>query len=255
MSRPLILISNDDGYYAKGINDLVEMVRDFGDVLVVAPDGARSGASLSITSREPVRIRKIHEEDGLQIYSCTGSPCDCVKIAFEKLIDGRPDLILAGINHGDNAAVNAHYSGTMAVATEGTLKRVPSIGLSSCKLEADADFSAMRPYVRSLVEDVLNTGLPKDVCLNVNFPALEEFKGMKICRMGTGDWVNEWDERIDPRGRSYFWLTGDFVGYDEEDESTDRGAMNNGYVAITPIQLDCTAYSVMEELRQKLGLS
>ncbi len=250
MERPLILISNDDGYDAKGLNDLIDMVRDMGDVLVVAPDGGRSGSSLSLTSREPVRIKPVSEEHDVKIYACTGTPCDCVKIAFEKLVSRTPDLILSGINHGDNAAINAHYSGTMAVAIEGAMKQVPSVGLSSCKSASDADFSAMRPYIQRIAQNVLDNGLPDDVCLNVNFPAAEAFRGVRVCRMGKGEWVNEWEEREDPHHTPYYWLTGSFLGFDEDDESTDLWAVRNGYVAITPIQLDLTAYAVMPQLAE-----
>ena len=249
MSRPLILISNDDGYYAKGINDLVEMVRDYGDVLVVAPDGARSGASLSITSREPVRIRKIHEEDGLQIYSCTGSPCDCVKIAFEKLIDGRPDLILAGINHGDNASVNTHYSGTMGVTMEGCMKYIPSVAFSLCDYRDEADFEPLRPLIRTITQKVLKEGLPLGVCLNVNFPLVPEFKGVKVCRMAHGTWGNECVMCHHPRGYDYFWMVGSYTNDEPEAEDTDNWALNHGYVAITPTQIDVTAYSAIDMLR------
>lgn len=250
MTRPLILISNDDGYAAKGINDLIDMVHDLGDVIVVAPEGPRSGASLSITCHDPVRIKLISEQPGVSIYSCTGTPCDCVKIAFEKVLPHTPDIILGGINHGDNASINAHYSGTMAVAIEGALKQVPSIGISSCKVAWDADFSAMKPYVHRIVKEVMANGLPDHVCLNVNFPDCESFRGMKVCRMGYGEWLNEWEGHNDPRGREYFWLTGNYVGHDADDPSTDSWAIRNGFIAITPTQLDLTAYNTMEGMRK-----
>lgn len=250
--KPIILISNDDGFDAKGINDLAEMVRPYGDVVIVAPEGGRSGASMAMTSAEPVRVRKISEEPGLQVYACTGTPCDCVKIAFKTVLTAPPALILAGINHGDNASVNVHYSGTMAVALEGCLKHIPSVGFSSCKREADADFTALRPYVQQIVQRVLKEGLPPQICLNVNFPVAEEFKGVRMCKMDIGDWLNEWEERTDPRGRQYFWLTGYYEPGQPHDETTDRWALNNGFVAITPIQLDMTAYAAMDGLKQML---
>ena len=249
-TRPLILISNDDGFDAKGINDLAEMVRDLGDVVIVAPDGGRSGAAVSITSGMPVRLKKISSEPGLEVYSCTGSPCDCVKIALDSVLDRQPDIVLAGINHGDNASINVLYSGTMGCVIEGMIKHVPSVGFSSCKREPNADFSALKPYVRKIVKNVLSLGLPPHLCLNVNFPPCEEFKGVRVCRMDEGEWVNEWERRIDPRNREYFWLTGTYKAYTPDDDSTDRWALNHEYVAITPIQLDMTAYKAFDQIQE-----
>ena len=248
MSRPLILISNDDGYEAKGFASLIEMMRPLGDVIAVAPDSARSGASLSITSHIPLRTSQRENSPGLSVYSCSGTPCDCVKIAFEKILPRRPDLVLSGINHGDNAAINAHYSGTVAVAIEGCMKGVPSIAFSSCRTSAGADFSALAGPVRSIAEETLLHGLPAGVCLNVNFPDADHFKAPRICKMGGGEWVNEWEERTDPRHRTYYWLTGKFVGSDTADPDSDLNALHQGHIAVTPIQLDLTAYAAMKEL-------
>ena len=253
--RPLILISNDDGYAAKGLESLTEMLRPIGNIVVVAPDGGRSGASLSITSREPVRVNTIKEEEGLKVYSCSGTPCDCVKIAFEKILERDPDLVLSGINHGDNAAINAHYSGTVAVATEGAMKGIPSIGFSCCRTDKDADFSPLTTYIQDIVRRTLCDGLPQSVCLNVNFPDADTFAGVKLCRMGGGEWINEWEERKDPRGKTYYWLTGSFESGDKVCDDTDLWAMQHGYIAITPLQLDLTAYDAFEQLQATLGAS
>lgn len=247
--RPLIFISNDDGYAATGLNSLIEMVRDLGDVIVVAPDTPRSGASLSFSSTQPLRLKLIKEEEGIRIYSCSGTPCDCVKLGFEMLIDRTPTVVLSGINHGDNASVNAHYSGTMAVALEGTLKKVPSVGLSSCRMAADADFSSIRPYVRNIVKTVMRDGLPDGVYINVNFPDANEFLGVRVCRMGSGEWVNELEKRCDPRGHDYYWVAGRYVDFDADNLETDLACVKAGYVAITPLQLDATAYSVFSSLK------
>ncbi len=243
--RPLILISNDDGVDAKGINDLIGMVRKYGDIFVVAPTGGRSGAGMSITSAVPVYVNLLKEEEGLTVYSCTGTPCDCVKIALDKLIPRTPDLVISGINHGDNAAVNVHYSGTMGAVIEACMKGINAIGFSSCKKATDASFEAMRPYIEQVMEHVLNNGLPKGTCLNLNAPAQDEFKGMRMCRMAQGEWVNEWEERINPRGVKYYWLTGSFAAKDPHLEDTDRWALDNGYVAVTPIKLDMTDYTLL----------
>ena len=250
--KPLILISNDDGYAAGGIRQLAEMVADVGDVLVVAPEGGRSGCSMSFTSSVPLSMHEIKDGYGLpnvKVYACSGTPCDCVKIAMHELLQGRrPDIVLAGINHGDNAAVNLHYSGTMAVAIEGTLKGVPSVALSSRKIAADADFTALQPTVRKIVAKVLAEGLPKGVCLNVNYPAQEVFEGIRLCRMGMGDWVNELERRVNPRGRTYFWVTGRYESHDGDDPETDTWALNHGFVAVTPIQINMTARDFTFEL-------
>ena len=224
----LIFLSNDDGYSAEGINQLAEMVREFGDVFVVAPDSGRSGSGM-----------------------CTGTPDDCAKMAFEKLLPRVPDLVIGGINHGDNCAVNAHYSGTMAIALEGCLKGVPSIAFSSGKMEQDADFSYMTEMVQKIVKMVLENGLPTGVCLNVNMPNVEQFEGLKICKMGMGDWHEEWQERDHPRGGKYYWIAGYYAPHEEE-KGSDTWAFNHGYVAVTPIQLDLTAYSFMEQLKKRL---
>ena len=250
--RPLILISNDDGFDALGITSLIEMVREIGDVIVVAPDGGRSGTSLSITSTVPVRYSKVKEEEGLTVYSCSGTPCDCVKMALEFLMPRRPDIVLGGINHGDNAATNAHYSGTVAVAIEGTLKNIPSVALSSCAFKHKDNFMRLTDCVQTIVRRVLEKGLPEKVFLNVNFPATETFKGVRICRMGMGDWVDEWIERDHPRGGTYFWIAGDFKSYDSDDSQTDLWALDHGYVAITPISLDFTAYDAFSFLEEAL---
>lgn len=252
--RPLILISNDDGFYAEGIKALTEIVKELGDVVVVAPDGGRSGASLSITSTVPVRYRKEYSMDGVTVYSCTGSPCDCIKMAFEKILDRRPDIVLGGINHGDNAAVNAHYSGTLAISLESTIKGVPAIGFSSCALSGYERFLQCREPIYKIVKSVIAEGLPAGVYLNVNIPDCDTYSGIRLCKMGKGDWIDEWIEREHPRGGTYYWIAGHYESFDSDDDSTDTWALNHGYVAITPITLDLTAYSAFDRLRRQLDI-
>lgn len=253
--RPLILISNDDGVTAKGIQELVNVLRDLADIIVMAPDGPRSGASAAMTSEIPVRYNKVREEEGLVVYRCSGTPVDCVKLALFEMEPRYPDLVIGGINHGDNSAVNVHYSGTMGVVIEGCLKGIPAIGFSLCDHAPDADFGPMLPYVRRITETVLENGLPKGVCLNVNAPLSEELKGIRICRQTDGCWTNEWKRNAHPRGGQYFWLTGRFANFEPESEDSDHWALDHGYVAITPVQIDLTAYSFMNELKSwELGL-
>ena len=247
--KPLILISNDDGVSAKGLHELVQTLAGLGEIVVMAPDGPRSGASGAITSELPVRYYKVREEEDLTIYKCTGTPVDCVKLALFELLPRCPDLVIGGINHGDNSAVNVHYSGTMGVVIEGCLKGVPAIGFSLCDHDTDADFAPMLPYVRKIVEQVLQKGLPKGTCLNVNVPKVAQLEGVRICRQTDASWGCEWCKGQHPKGGSYFWLTGKFTNNEPDAEDADRWALEHGYVAITPIQIDMTAYSLIGELK------
>lgn len=247
--RPLLLLSNDDGVNAKGIQELIAALRTVADLIVVAPDGPRSGSSGAITSEHPLRCTKMRQEPGLIVYKCSGSPVDCVKLALHALVPRKPDMVIGGINHGDNSSVNVHYSGTMGVVIEGCLKGIPSVGFSLCNHSADADFSATLPYVRRIVEEVLTKGLPVGQCLNVNFPDTNELKGVRICRQTDGVWTNEFVKADHPRGGYYYWLTGEYQNNEPDAEDTDHWALEHGYVAITPTQIDVTAYSLMEDLK------
>lgn len=248
-SKPLILLSNDDGYQAKGINELIKALRDEAELVVVAPDGPRSGASGAITSAVPVHYEKVSEEEGLSIYKCSGTPVDCTKLALHTIVGRTPDMIIGGINHGDNSSVNVHYSGTMGVVVEGCLKGIPSIGFSLCNHYADADFSFTLPYVKSIVKTTLENGLPYGTCLNVNFPDTKELKGIRICRQTDGVWINEFAECNHPRHNGYYWLTGSYKNYEPNVEDTDHWALDHGYVAITPTKIDVTSYEFMEKMK------
>lgn len=251
-NKPLILVSNDDGYHAKGINSLVDMLFDIADIIVCAPESGRSGFSCAFTFNDPLRLKLRRETPAMRMWSCNGTPVDCVKLALDQLFDGgrRPDMIIGGINHGDNASVNMHYSGTMGIVLEGCMKHIPSVAFSLCDQHADADFSPLRPYVRQIVGHVLGEGLPEGVCLNVNFPLSPSFKGVRICRMARGTWYNECVKMQHPRGYEYFWLTGHYRNDEPEADDTDNWALNHGYIAITPTQIDVTAYSAIDRLRQ-----
>ena len=206
IKRPLLLISNDDGYLAKGINCLVEMVSDFGDIIVCAPEDARSGFSCAFSATAPLRLQCRAQRPGVEIWSCTGTPVDCVKIALAEIVPRTPDLVIGGINHGDNASVNAHYSGTMGVTLEGCMKYIPSVAFSLCDHREDADFEPLRPLIHEIIQRVLHEGLPLGVCLNVNFPLLEEsgYKGVRVCRMAKGTWGQEVTKCHHPRGYDYY---------------------------------------------------
>ena len=243
------MLSNDDGVEAKGLNELIRGLRGMGEIIVMAPDGPRSGASGAITSEHPVRYYKVREEEDLTVYKCTGTPVDCVKLALHTVVPRRPDVVIGGINHGDNSSVNVHYSGTMGVVIEGCLKGVPSIGFSLCNHEPNADFEPAGPYIREIARLVLEKGLPPLTCLNVNFPDTKELKGVKICEQTKGQWTNEWENFAHRGDAHYYWLTGEFENNDAENEKNDHWALDNGYVAITPTTVDATAYGLIDELK------
>lgn len=249
MERPLILIANDDGYKSKGINSLIDMVRDMGDVLVCAPEGGRSGFACAFSATTPLTLTLRHREEGVEVWSCNGTPVDCVKMALAELCPRKPDLVLGGINHGDNASVNTHYSGTMGVTMEGCMKYIPSVAFSLCDYRADADFEPLRPYVRQMVQRVLREGLPTGVCLNVNFPLAPAFQGVKVCRMAKGTWGNEVTRCHHPRGYDYWWMVGQYTNDEPEAADTDNWALGHGYVAITPTQVDVTAYEALANMK------
>lgn len=248
--RPLILISNDDGYAAKGINCLIEYVRGFGDIIVCAPESARSGFSCAFSSELPLRLSLKRAEEHLQVWACNGTPVDCLKTALSQLCDRIPDIVISGINHGDNASVNTHYSGTMGVAREGCMKGIPSVAFSLCNYYADADFEPTARLIKIITGRVLEEGLPKNVCLNVNFPDMKEYKGVKVCRMCNGIWTNELVKEHHPRGYDYYWMVGEFHDTEPDSPDTDEWALANGYVAITPTTIDVTAYQAMDMIRE-----
>ena len=255
--RPLILISNDDGYAAKGINCLIEMIKDLGDILVCAPDGPRSGQSCAFSATIPLTLTLRSKDGGVEVWSCNGTPVDSVKMALAELCDRKPDLVIGGINHGDNASVNAHYSGTMGVTMEGCMKHIPSVAFSLCDQREDADFTPLQPYIRQMVQRVLSNGLPKGVCLNVNFPLLAQgsspliaYRGVRVCRMAFGTWEQEVTKCHHPRGYDYWWMVGHYRNDEPEATDTDRWALANGYVAVTPTRMDVTAHEVIGQLSQ-----
>jgi len=247
--RPLILISNDDGYQSKGLQVLIEAMRPLGDLFVVAPDGGRSGSSSSLTSDVPIKCKLIKSEDGLTIYACSGTPTDCTKLAFNQLLVRDPDLVVAGINHGSNASINIHYSGTIAVATEGALHGIPSIAFSSINPDFDADLSHLSSICTHIASLVLEDGLHYGSYLNVNFPDTEYFEGIKVCRMAYSRWINEFEPCTRERGGMYFWLTGENVDDEPNNDSTDLWALAHDYVSVVPIKVDPTDFQLIDTLQ------
>ncbi|MBQ1224645.1 MAG: 5'/3'-nucleotidase SurE [Alistipes sp.] len=251
----VILLSNDDSYRSKGFEASIEIARRFGRVIAVAPEFPQSGMSQAITIHNPLRLNKVREEEGLVVYSLNGTPVDCVKIALDYLFcDEKFDLMISGINHGSNAAVNVMYSGTMGAAIEASFYKIPSIGLSVTDHDPDADFEGAIEYGAKIVESVLTGDVPLPLCLNVNVPNIpcSEIKGIKLARQTRGFWREEFFERTDPHNRKYFWLTGGFENAEPEAQDSDEWALANGYVSVVPVQVDMTAYHQMEQLKKLL---
>lgn len=249
--KKLILVTNDDGITAPGILCLSRLAQQFGDVCVIAPDKPQSGMSNAITLNatlriEPGNLHKVHTE-----YSCSGTPVDCVKMAVNKFVDRKPDLVLSGINHGSNLSINVIYSGTMSAAIEGAIEGIPSIGFSLCDYSINADFSHCEEVVRQIIWKTLSQKITDPFCLNVNIPALkaDELKGVKVCRGAIGNWVEEFEERIDPSGRPYYWLTGKFINLEEGNPETDLYLNKEGYVTVVPIAFDMTNHAQVKNFK------
>jgi 5'-nucleotidase len=241
-AKPNILVVNDDGITAPGIKVLIEAMSEIGRVVVVAPDSPQSGMGHAITIGKPLRLDKVDIYEGIEMYRCSGTPVDCVKLAVNKIFKGlKPDLCVSGINHGLNNSINVLYSGTMSAAVEGAIESIPSIGFSLDDYNLDANFSHCVKYVKELALQVLANGLPANTLLNVNFPNTHDIKGIKICRQANAKWAEEFDERVDPHKRPYYWLTGVFQ-LNDGGEDTDVWALEHNYASVVPIQFDMTAH-------------
>jgi 5'-nucleotidase len=244
-AKPLILVTNDDGITAPGILALVEAVRTLGEVIVVAPDAPQSAMGHAVTISKPLRLDKIRSDiyGHIAAWQCSGTPADCVKLGVSKVLHRKPDLLVSGINHGSNSSINVIYSGTMSAAVEGSIEGIPSVGFSLLDYSLDADFTYAKKVANKIAKQVLENGLPNGTLLNVNIPFVKqkEIKGIKVCRQARAKWEEEFDERIDPNGRKYYWLTGKFVNYDHGDD-TDEWALANNYVSVVPVHFDLTAH-------------
>ncbi len=249
--NPLILITNDDGITAPGILYLIEVVKRITTrIVVVAPDKPQSGMGHAITMNSMLRLIP-KEIDGVEAYSCSGTPVDCVKIGTVKVLDERPDLIVSGINHGSNSSINVIYSGTMSAALEGAIEGIPSIGFSLCNNSIDSDFEPVLDYAETIIRHELKRPIQGISCLNVNFPSVskELIQGIKICRQADAIWEEIFEERNDPHGNSYYWLTGKFVNREPQAEDTDEWALKNNFISIVPVQSDVTNYELQDSLK------
>lgn len=242
--KPLILVTNDDGINSPGIRHLSELMIQIGDVYVVAPDKPQSGMGHAITINSTLNCEEIKINSKIKKeFQCSGTPVDCVKIAIDQILPKKPNLCVSGINHGSNSSINIIYSGTMSAAVEAGLNGIPAIGFSLCDYQYDADFFSSSDFILSISRTVLKNNLPEGIILNVNIPKAKkkDIKGIKICRQARANWIEEFDKRKDPRGREYYWLTGEFKNLDPG-EDTDEFAIANNYLSIVPVQYDLTAH-------------
>lgn len=245
--KPLILITNDDGVTAPGIKALITAMKPLGEVVVVAPDSPQSGMGHAITVNSTLYLEKL--DNGVPTYACSGTPTDCVKIAINEILKRKPDLCVSGINHGSNSSINVIYSGTMSAAIEAGIEGIPSIGFSLLDYSWNANFDAAAKYARKIASTVIKNGLQEGLILNVNIPNVSEkdIKGIKVSRQAKANWVEEFDKRVNPMGREYYWLTGKFVNLDKG-EDTDEWALANNYISVVPVQFDLTAHHYIQTL-------
>ena len=250
--EPIILITNDDDITSPGIRSLVEAVKGLGKVVVVAPDKPQSGMGHAITIGSPLRMNKMNIFGDVEAWQTSGTPVDCIKLAVDKILHRKPDICLSGINHGANHSINVIYSGTMSAAMEASIEGIPSIGFSLLDYSYDADFEPSKHIVRKLVSEILNQkNVDKHLLLNVNIPAIpmKKIKGMKICKQAYAKYDEAFDERVDPQGKKYFWLTGVFKNFDKS-KDTDVWALQNNYVSVVPVQFDLTNYTLKKQLEK-----
>ncbi len=250
--NPLILVTNDDGITAPGILNLIEVVKKITNrIVVVAPDSPQSGMGHAITMDAMLRLKK-QDIEGVEAYACSGTPVDCVKIATSKILEEKPDLVVSGINHGSNSSINVIYSGTMSAAVEGAIEGIPSIGFSLCNHSIDADFNPAHSYVEKIIRYMLAGKYEDFSCLNVNFPAVPAamINGIKVCRQADAMWEEEFNERHDPSGKPYYWMTGKFVNHEPENQDTDEWALSNNFISVVPVQFDVTAHQSINALKQ-----
>ncbi|EMQ95576.1 5-nucleotidase SurE [Xanthomarina gelatinilytica] len=248
--KPLILVTNDDGITAPGIRALIEVMKELGDVVVVAPDSPQSGMGHAITINSMLHLERVYIDEGNQEeYSCSGTPADCVKLAVREILKRKPDLCVSGINHGSNSSINVIYSGTMSAALEAGIEGIPAIGFSLLDYNYNANFEVAKKYAKTIAKNALENGIPEQVVLNVNVPNLPEkdMKGIKVCRQARANWEEEFDKRQSPQGKDYYWLTGKFVNLDHGDD-TDEWALENGYISVVPVQFDLTAHHAITTL-------
>jgi len=249
-----ILLCNDDGIRANGLHALAAALDECGDLTVVAPEKEQSAVGHAITVRDPVRAHEVEftvPSGPVPAWAVTGTPADCVKLACHQILDEPPDLVVSGINHGPNTAVNVLYSGTVSAATEASILGLDAVAVSLCDWQA-TDFEPAAQWARRVARSVLRHGLPQGTLLNVNVPArpADEISGLAVTRQSRSRWEEGFEQRTDPADRPYYWLAGSFVDLDDGRE-TDTSAVDRGYVSVTPLQHDLTAYDALDALRAR----
>lgn len=246
---PLILVCNDDGVFANGLQALTQALRDLGEVVVVAPDGPRSGSSSAITSEVPIHFGLVKSEPGLTVYSCSGTPADCVKLALNEIVTEKPDLVVAGINHGGNQGIAVNYSGTLGAAIEGTIFDIPSFGVSLVRGTQDSNYLDSCRYARMVARRILKEGLPKGIYLNVNIPNVPYVRGIRLAIQADGRYVGEYAKYETPIGRDVYWLTGSLKLAEPANDNWDVALLERGYATIVPCNIDVTDYEVLDQLQ------
>ena len=253
MTKPLILVTNDDSIDARGIKYLVSIMNDFGEVIVVAPDSPQSGMGHAITVGDKLSLVKSDIFGDIESYKCSGTPADCVKIAKHHILKNKKiDLIVSGINHGSNSSISVLYSGTMSAAIEGAIENIPSIGFSLCDYDPNAYLKHSKPFIKMVIENALKNGIPESIALNVNIPSIsdEKIKGFKICKQANAVWEEKFDKRIDPYGREYFWMYGNLVNNDKGQDN-DEWAIKNNYISIVPCKFNLSSNKGTDYLKEK----
>ena len=251
MNKPRILITNDDGIYSKGIYALWQAMNELGHTFVVAPDNEQSAKSHSITINNPLRVQEIERENGFKGYAVSGTPADCAKIAIRSLMIDQPDILISGINQGANLGTNLIYSGTVSAAAEGAMLGISSIAISLASFKSD-DYGTAQKVAANVVKHVMKNNLPRGTLLNVNVPECNEkmINGFRITRQGNQNFLDEFEERFNPRQETYYWIKGRVI---DEDRSIDFDgkALSENYVSITPVHYRLTNESYLEELKRQ----
>ncbi len=251
--KPLVLITNDDSINAPGLRYLVDCVKEFGDIYVVAPDEPHSGQSSAFTVSSPLRVTDHEGYEGARVFSVNGTPVDCVKLAMHHIVPRRPDIVLSGVNHGSNAGNSVIYSGTMGAAFEGAMQGIPAVGFSLLHHSIKADFSECAPWIKAITRMVLESGLPEGVALNVNFPAKVKIRGVKVARSARSHWTEEYKEYLDPHGKPFYLLTGDLVNEEPESTDTDLYWLDRDYATIVPVRADQNAVETIPGLTAEVA--
>jgi 5'-nucleotidase len=248
--RPLILVTNDDGIDARGIAALANALRGLGRIVVVAPDGPRSGHACSFTCTRPLEFRPVSDDGDIARFTVSGTPVDRVKLAMHRVFARRrPDLLVSGINHGANSSICVVYSGTMGAAIEGCIVGVPAIGFSLCDHRPDADFTTATAYVRQIASRVLARGLERGCCLNVNIPSGGSIRGVRVARQADGFWTREFENIELHDDCEVYRVTGEYSNREPEAADTDEYLLAQGYITIVPTQVDLTAYRHLPEVK------